>query len=314
MIGLIIKSLGSIIVFTLFHPEIGWNIYGGTFKTAAKLLGFVAVHPLRTRNALKTLRTPSKEKYTQVTYEKISTFQTKDKNLAVSKYVQHDALAIQNLSNEINKKSDDKLDYCKNSFKWVRDNIKFGFSPDQSALGALTSRRGICYGNLNLLAALCRAQGIPARFKYTSINVERNITEFMGLSIPTDAIEIYYLLFDFILFSFPHAMLELYINGEWIEADPVMTPEFSAALEYPVQHLGDSPAWNLKSATKYIYTSEIPVVMMDIVSHISNKLFADIVNANYDIYCETGKEILSRYENFDEYNKHIRRRYNYAKM
>jgi hypothetical protein len=54
--------------------------------------------------------------------------------------------------------------------------------------------------------------------------------------------------------------------------------------------------------------------MMDMTAHMGNKSFADIVNTNYDIYCEMGREILSRYKNFDQYNKHIRKRYNYARM
>lgn len=76
-----------------------------------------------------------------------------------------------------NKSSHDQI--AKSCFEWVRDNIKhIGDYNIQtvscSATEVLNSSSGICYAKSHLLAALLRANSIPAGFCYQRLSIDDN--------------------------------------------------------------------------------------------------------------------------------------------
>jgi hypothetical protein len=95
----------------------------------------------------------------------------------------------------------------------VRDEFMYDpydFSVDHdglSATGCLARGKGFCVPKSALLAACCRAMGIPARVGYADVRnhlTSRRLTEAMG----TD------------LFIY-HGYAELYLEGKWVKATPV---------------------------------------------------------------------------------------------
>ena len=86
--------------------------------------------------------------------------------LEPEKWVESDAEEIVALANQLTK---DKLDACQKAiaiYNWIGDNIDYtGYcSEARGALFALHNRGGDCTEFTDLLIALCRAAGIPARF------------------------------------------------------------------------------------------------------------------------------------------------------
>ena len=77
---------------------------------------------------------------------------------------------ILKLAEQLKSKSKDKREYAINAFYWVRDNILYSVEDVWKASEALMQRRGNCYPKSNLLVALCRANGIPARFQFQLIS------------------------------------------------------------------------------------------------------------------------------------------------
>jgi len=82
-------------------------------------------------------------------------------------------------------------------FNWVRDHITYSFyyNTKYGALGTLSSRTGNCCDHSNLMVALARAVGIPARY-------EQGYCEF------SDG-------------WFGHVWAQLYVNGKWYYADTI---------------------------------------------------------------------------------------------
>lgn len=78
---------------------------------------------------------------------------------------------IQHLANKLLNNSNNLIDFIKNSFKYVRDNISHsadinGKKITCKASDVLAAKEGICYAKSHLLAALLRCKGVPAGFCY----------------------------------------------------------------------------------------------------------------------------------------------------
>lgn len=100
----------------------------------------------------------------------------------------------------------------------VRDGIKYDVYIDYndpanfSASGVLSAGRGFCVGKAAVLAASCRAAGIPARVGYADV-INHVTSPKLKAVMQTD------------LFCW-HSYAELYIGGRWVKA----TPAFDRAL------------------------------------------------------------------------------------
>jgi len=83
---------------------------------------------------------------------------------------------ITDLSRDIAAYSADKIDYIKNAFEYVRDNISHsadinGTAVTCKASEVLLAKEGVCYAKSHLLAALLRCNQIPAGFCYQRITL-----------------------------------------------------------------------------------------------------------------------------------------------
>lgn len=90
----------------------------------------------------------------------------------------HDTL-IKDLAALLSDKCDSQQDIAKNCFEWVRDNIKHSYDHKLDpvtckASDVLVHKTGYCYAKSHLLAALLRANGIPAGLCYQRLSLEGN--------------------------------------------------------------------------------------------------------------------------------------------
>lgn len=81
---------------------------------------------------------------------------------------------IIDLADKIVNCSEDKTDYIKNAYEYVRDEISHsadinGKVVTCKATDVLKAREGICFAKAHLLAALLRCKGIPAGFCYQKL-------------------------------------------------------------------------------------------------------------------------------------------------
>src|SRR5580658_378019 len=85
--------------------------------------------------------------------------------------------AVSRLARELAKNTTGRLETAKRCFAWVRDSIQhssdFQRNPVTCAASAvLLSGTGYCYAKSHLLAALLRANGIPAGFCYQRLSID----------------------------------------------------------------------------------------------------------------------------------------------
>lgn len=99
-----------------------------------------------------------------------------NKYLSSSKYINWKSPAIIALADEIAKNNTDELTIAKDCFEWVRDKIKhsadYKLNPVTCiASDVLKEAAGYCYAKSHLLAALLRANNIPAALCYQRLSV-----------------------------------------------------------------------------------------------------------------------------------------------
>jgi transglutaminase-like putative cysteine protease len=100
------------------------------------------------------------------------------------------------LAKSITKGSTSQYTSAVKIYNWVRDNINYAFyyNSQKGALGTLSSRSANCADTSNLMVALERAAGIPAR--YVHINAQFSSGNWYG-----------------------HVIAQVYVNGKWYYAD-----------------------------------------------------------------------------------------------
>lgn len=91
--------------------------------------------------------------------------------------------AIQNLAAEIRRQSTDEMSVARACFEWVRDNIQHSLDFQRTevtcrASDVLALRTGYCYAKSHLLAALLRANRIPAGFCYQRLTINGDQSPF----------------------------------------------------------------------------------------------------------------------------------------
>lgn len=133
---------------------------------------------------------------------------------------------IAELSQEIAAKSTDEVDFVKNAFEYVRDEISHSGDINGSivtcrASDVLRERQGVCYAKSHLLAAILRCRGIPAGFCYQLLVLDDELAPELIL----------------------HGLNAAYVGGKWVRLDargnkPGVNAQFSLnreQLAFPVR-------------------------------------------------------------------------------
>jgi len=102
-----------------------------------------------------------------------------EKYLESSKYIDWENPSVIDLAKEISQGVKSSQDTAKKCFEWVRDNIKhssdYKLNPITcKASDVLAHGTGYCYAKSHLLAALLRANGIPAGLCYQRLSIYEN--------------------------------------------------------------------------------------------------------------------------------------------
>ncbi len=98
------------------------------------------------------------------------------KYLECSEYVDYDNEAVRKQADRFKSISETELDLVKNTFYFVRDNIKHSWDVQDRrvtfcASDVLKEGVGICWAKANLFAALLRANGIPCGFSHQRLTL-----------------------------------------------------------------------------------------------------------------------------------------------
>lgn len=97
--------------------------------------------------------------------------------LRATPIIDWDHPAVRDLAGRLAEGNESRLDVARSCFEWVRDRIPHtsdhGLDPvTRSASEVLAAGTGFCYAKAHLLAALLRANGVPAGFSYQRLRTE----------------------------------------------------------------------------------------------------------------------------------------------
>jgi transglutaminase-like putative cysteine protease len=136
-------------------------------------------------------------------------------NTRKSVYCDFDHPAIAGLAKDLAKGEPDHSRVTLAAFKYIRDNIRFGFDLVQvKASETLAKGYGVCWNKSLLLVSLLRCNKIPARMAYYPLKREF-IRPAMGEACQT------------LSEPFNHCFTQVLLNGEWIAADATLdTPTY----------------------------------------------------------------------------------------
>ena len=133
-----------------------------------------------------------------------------------SVYCDFDHPAVAGLAKDIATSEPDPARVTLSAFKYIRDNIRFGFDLARvKASETLAKGYGVCWNKSLLLAALLRSNKIQARMAYYPVK-----REFMRPAMG-DACQTLTELIN-------HCFTQVKLNGRWIAVDPTLdTPTYS---------------------------------------------------------------------------------------
>lgn len=141
-----------------------------------------------------------------------------DQYLSPGRFIDSDSPEVVAFAQAAIAGASDDVDKVRRLYVAVRDGItydpyvNFADPVNFRASGVLAVRRGFCVGKAALLAACCRAVGIPARTGYADVRNHMTSPKLYE-RVKTDV---------FIW----HSYAELFVAGKWVKA----TPAFDAAL------------------------------------------------------------------------------------
>lgn len=144
--------------------------------------------------------------------------------LQVTKNCQVDDITIVALSRNITSSATSAYEKGQSIFKWVRDNLEYSwyYNSQKGAVTALSSLSANCCDHSHLIAALCRASGVPTRYVHGTCTFSSG--------------------------TYGHVWTQIYANGKWYDADATNSRN----------EFGTIYSWNTTSWTfKGIY-AELP--------------------------------------------------------
>lgn len=142
----------------------------------------------------------------------------KEEYLKSTSYCESDSKAVKEVVNRLTKNGMSNKEKAKVLYKWVRNEIDWRVLPVVGAKEILKRepKRAICVDKTNLLVALCRASGIPARYIFldAKLKPKKDIPKWTK-----------------------HAVAEIYLDGEWKIADPAFGEKSKEIM--PVNEFGE---------------------------------------------------------------------------
>jgi hypothetical protein len=128
-------------------------------------------------------------------------------------------------------------EFAEAAFEFAKRKIILEIIPMDDVDMVLHRGTGTCLHKISVFIALCRAAGIPARYKFFALTM---LDTWMAPALDHAPLmkQWYYAMGSFLL----HGEGEVYIDGKWVTADVGAEPQRQAASWIPVTKLGEDSA------------------------------------------------------------------------
>jgi hypothetical protein len=199
-------------------------------------------------------------------------------------------------------------EFAEAAFDFTKRNILIEIMPMDDVGRTLARGAGNCFHKTAVFVALCRAAGIPARFKYCSLT---DMETWFGSSLQNSPlIRKWYRAMGNLL---PHGEGEVFLDGAWVAADISRSPLWQAAKSLPLTRLGESAIglWMTPVPGSTFIRESLPLGF-GFPSRILGRLFAGAVagyNRGLQEQDEIGRRVIAAAGGEAAYDAEARRRH-----
>lgn len=130
-----------------------------------------------------------------------------------------------------------KQQYAEAAFEFAKRKITLEMIPMDDVDDVLRRGTGTCLHKISVFIALCRAAGIPARYKFFALTMLDN-----WMAPALDHAPLMKQWYDAMGYFLLHGEGEAFIDGRWITADVGAEPQRQAAAGIPITKLGEDSA------------------------------------------------------------------------
>ncbi len=128
-------------------------------------------------------------------------------------------------------------EFAEAAFEFAKRKIILEITPLDDVDATIKRGTGTCLHKISVFIALCRAAGIPARYKFFALTMLDN-----WMAPALDHAPLMKQWYDAMGYFLLHGEGEVYIDGNWITADVGAEPQRQAASWIPVTKLGEDSA------------------------------------------------------------------------
>jgi hypothetical protein len=127
--------------------------------------------------------------------------------------------------------------FAEAAFEFVKRKVILEIIPLDDVVPTLTRATGTCVHKNSLFIALCRAAGIPGRYKFFALTM---LDTWMAPAL--EHVPLMKKWYDAMGLFLLHGESEVFIDGKWVTADVGAEPQRQAASWMPVTKLGEDSA------------------------------------------------------------------------
>jgi Transglutaminase-like superfamily len=199
-------------------------------------------------------------------------------------------------------------EFAEAAFEFAKRKIILEQIPLDDVTRIIHRGTGTCLHKISVFIALCRAAGIPARYKFFALTL---LDDFVAPSL--DRVPLLKQWSDAMGYFLLHGAGEVYIDGKWITADVGAEPTRQAASWMPITKLGEDGAglWLFPIPGSTIIRESIPLGLGIFSRILMNHLVPNSVaglNIGIIEQIEKGKKIIEEAGGEATYDAEARRR------
>lgn len=179
-----------------------------------------------------------------------------EKYLRPTRFCDHNTPEVMGMAHALGANRLPPEEYVQAAFEFVKEKVLLEILPLDGVEATLRRGAGTCFHLISVFIALCRAAGVPARYKMFAQNM---IQAWRQVMIDVDPLAKKW--YDALGYFMIEGEGEVFLNGRWVVAHVGPTAERQAAAGIPITRLGEDAigVWFFARPGTIMYFESIPL-------------------------------------------------------
>lgn len=230
---------------------------------------------------------------------------SREKYLRPTRFCDHTTPEVIGMAHALGANRLPTADYVQAAFEFVKEKVLIEILPIDGVEATLHRGAGTCFHLISVFIALCRAAGVPARYKMFAQNMIRAWREVL---IDVDPLVKKW--YDALGYFMIEGEGEVFLNGHWVVAHVGPTAERQAAAGIPVTRLGEDAigVWFFARPGTIMHFESIPLGL-GFGSHVLHRIAPgsmERINVSVMQQTEQGRQVLDDAGGVQAYDTAVR--------